>query len=86
MRELTAVDVLVLDEFGVHSDTEQRQATLREVLDARSDKGQWKVTGFATNCEPGEILARYPWLASRFQHQECLEMPLSTVPNLRKGD
>ena len=75
----------MLDEFGVHSDTEQRLSALREVLDARSDKGGWKVTGFATNCKPGEILARYPWLASRFQHEKCLEWTLATVPNLRQG-
>lgn len=82
-RGLIEADLLTIDEFGVQSDSEFRLTELRMVLDARSDKGGWKPTGFATNETAGQLAQRFPWLFSRFQAAECLEITLAHVPNLR---
>jgi DNA replication protein DnaC len=85
VRVLVQADVLALDEFGEHKDSEFRLVALRQVLNARSDVGGWKPTIFATNRHPDELDRRYPWLFSRFQHSLVHEFSLAEVPDLRAG-
>ena len=83
MQEFINVGVLCIDEFGEWNPTEWRATVLRHLLVSRSDSGGWKPTFLATNKTDIELLARFPWLVSRFNHPAVKEFDVRSVPDLR---